>query len=675
MMRLTDLPIATRLLSLAVIPIFAFLILGISYYVTSRTASDLRFEKDALAKASEAEVLLLADIMVLELRFFDYVQNRLKDQAQQHDQRMESTLKRMADLEKAAAKSLATTDIDNLRRALLKHKENFQELADTAIRLGSTDGDAQSGFLSEEGMRHILDQSIQDIDALLANDINRSIGTKLTILNEMALIWNKMRSEEKDFNLGGSGETHREKIDQLRAQFVDLVKRAPMLDDDKIKYQDFADSYYYNFDAFSQEEEAFRSILSDSISHFQNTVPLFEEFGQKLTTLNVAASQAAEDGEAQAEIILLITALGTAILLIVAWFLIARSVRIPVHHLTATLNDMGHRQADTVVPCTDQKDELGEMARAIKVLQSHSLDRERLKAEQAEQQAKNRAEIAQRMNALAEEFDVTIKNVANLVLKSADEIEHAAETMASNQESASSRSLRVSESTEATVSRAETVSHGVEELSASIADISHSMSRALDIARRAVSDVDHAAQEIHEMTSAAEEISNVVGLIRDIANQTNLLALNATIEAARAGEAGKGFAVVAGEVKALANQTGNATEDINHRVQRIQDETNAVVEAMTTVRKVIHEIEEIATTVAGAVEEQGAAAQEISSHVQGVTQDMAEVSDSVSEVISGSLQSCSQAVEMIWCVDALKGPARQLAEQADNFMTMIRESA
>ena len=84
---------------------------------------------------------------------------------------------------------------------------------------------------------------------------------------------------------------------------------------------------------------------------------------------------------------------------------------------------------------------------------------------------------------------------------------------------------------------------------------------------------DQTARVAEDMTALdrhAEEISGILDLINDIADQTNLLALNAAIEAARAGDAGRGFAVVADEVRKLAEKTMQATDQVAHAVNTIQ---------------------------------------------------------------------------------------------------------
>lgn len=76
------------------------------------------------------------------------------------------------------------------------------------------------------------------------------------------------------------------------------------------------------------------------------------------------------------------------------------------------------------------------------------------------------------------------------------------------------------------------------------------------------------------------EISHVVSLIERIAVKTNLLAINVGLEAARNSDDGDTFAVIAREVGELAARCTDATQEIQQIVERIQQETNEVIQAM-----------------------------------------------------------------------------------------------
>ncbi len=171
-----------------------------------------------------------------------------------------------------------------------------------------------------------------------------------------------------------------------------------------------------------------------------------------------------------------------------------------------------------------------------------------------------------------------------------------------------------------------------EELSNSIQEIGEQAARGMEMARSAVADTERTNQTIRSLDEAAERIGSVVGLISKIAAQTNLLALNATIEAARAGEAGKGFAVVAAEVKALANQTSRATEEISQQVAAIQEATKGAVDEIGSIGRNIHELTSVSTSIAAAVDEQGATTREIASSIQTAAGNTARASDEIKSV-------------------------------------------
>ncbi|MBK1671509.1 hypothetical protein CKO28_26270 [Rhodovibrio sodomensis] len=179
-------------------------------------------------------------------------------------------------------------------------------------------------------------------------------------------------------------------------------------------------------------------------------------------------------------------------------------------------------------------------------------------------------------------------------------------------------------------------------------------------------------ERVEGLDAAAQKIGSVVELISDIPGQTNLLALNATIDAARAGEAGKGFAVVAQEVKTLASQTARATEDIQNQVGAIQSETQAAVAAIREITGTIEQIDEIAQSVAAAVEEQGAATKEIARSVDEAATGTQEVTSNIAGVSAAASETGGGAHEVLSAASQLSKESSRLEQEVGSFLDGVR---
>ena len=162
------------------------------------------------------------------------------------------------------------------------------------------------------------------------------------------------------------------------------------------------------------------------------------------------------------------------------------------------------------------------------------------------------------------------------------------------------------------MANAQTVASAAEQLTASIREIGTQVEHSSEVVSRAVAAGTERRATIATLSEQVTQIGVVADMINDIAARTNLLALNATIEAARAGDAGKGFAVVASEVKQLAMQTARSTEEIGRHIARVGAATSASVAAVARMEQTVNEINEIAGSIAAAMEQQGAATAEIS---------------------------------------------------------------
>jgi methyl-accepting chemotaxis protein len=352
-------------------------------------------------------------------------------------------------------------------------------------------------------------------------------------------------------------------------------------------------------------------------------------------------------------------------------FFIGRGIVRPVTGMTATMARLAEGDRAVTVPALGQKDEIGEMAQAVEVFKTGMIEADRLAAaQQAEQQAKQLRQ--QTIEAAIAAYDDSVRRSLAALGAAAGDMRVTAEGMSATAEDTRQQASAVSDAAAEALGNVQNVASSTEEMTASIAEIARQVAQSTAIAGEAVEEAGRTNTTMRALTDAAQRIGEVVQLIQDIASQTNLLALNATIEAARAGEAGKGFAVVASEVKTLANQTGKATEEIAGQVTAIQAATRSAVEAIKGIDGTIGRISEISTTIAAAIEEQGAATGEITRS----TQETARGTEAVSRNIAGVSQAASKtgaaAAEVLAASGGLGEQAETLRAEVDHFLATIR---
>jgi methyl-accepting chemotaxis protein len=244
--------------------------------------------------------------------------------------------------------------------------------------------------------------------------------------------------------------------------------------------------------------------------------------------------------------------------------------------------------------------------------------------------------------------------------------------MSKTAETTQQLSAAVASASEESSTNVQSVASATDEMAASVSEISRQVQESSRIAGEAVTQARKTDARISELSQAAGRIGDVVKLITAIAEQTNLLALNATIEAARAGAAGKGFAVVAQEVKQLAAQTAKATDEIRSQIAGMQTATQESVTAIKEIGGTIVRISEIATTIASAVEEQGASTQEIARNVQQAAQGTAEVSGNIGEVTRGASETGSAASQVLVSAQSLANESNHLKSEVTKFLDTVR---
>jgi methyl-accepting chemotaxis protein len=364
--------------------------------------------------------------------------------------------------------------------------------------------------------------------------------------------------------------------------------------------------------------------------------------------------------------------LGGIILTVISFWVAFRRILGPLNAMTGAMTGLAGGDKTIDIPATKHKDEIGEMGATVQVFKDNMIETDRLRAEQLEVEQRQLQHRKADMHKLADAFEGAVGEIVEMVSSAATELEASANILTKTAERSQELATVVATASEEASTNVQSVASASEELTSSVNEISRQVQESSRVANEAVDQAQKTNDRVGELSKAAARIGDVVELINTIAGQTNLLALNATIEAARAGEAGRGFAVVASEVKALAEQTAKATGEISQQISGIQAATQDSVGAIKEIGDTIGRMSEISSTIAAAVEEQGAATQEISRNIQHAAQGTSQVSSNITNVQRGASETGSASAQVHSAARSLSSESNRLKLEVGKFLSSVR---
>ncbi len=275
---------------------------------------------------------------------------------------------------------------------------------------------------------------------------------------------------------------------------------------------------------------------------------------------------------------------------------------------------------------TDQRDEMGDLMRALK------------------------------------HMTMSINNIVREVRSSSVAIATAADQISTGQEDLSAR-------TEHQASTLEETATSIEELSATVSRNAQLAREASGLSKNASTAAEASGDAVNKVVAmmgdiqgSAEQIANIIGVIDHIAFQTNILAINAAVEAARAGEHGRGFAVVATEVRHLAQRSGGAAKEIRTLISRSMERVAAGNSLAQEAREAMQQSVGQARTTADLTHQITDASNEQSAGIQQVTQAIIQL-DHVAQQNAALVEEASAAAA------TLDTQARKLVDLVDIFKT------
>ncbi|WP_298165479.1 HAMP domain-containing methyl-accepting chemotaxis protein [Novosphingobium sp.] len=329
-----------------------------------------------------------------------------------------------------------------------------------------------------------------------------------------------------------------------------------------------------------------------------------------------------------------LAALALAMLGLILWSARAaqKLVVLPLVETATTMQRMADGDTSVAIAGIERADEIGMVARAMRVFREAEEGRRLASTEQAAvvtAVSNGLARLADKdlehrldepfppaYELLRENYNAAVSSLAEAlrivrvgtasVKGSISEIGAASQDLAQRNEAQAARIAETARAMDAVTGIVHETANGAQAVSQTITQAGREAGEGGDVVRRAI-------EAMAAIEQSAQEIGQIISVIDGIAFQTNLLALNAGVEAARAGEAGKGFAVVATEVRALAQRSADAAQSIKALITASGEQVGAGVELVresgTRLEAIVRRIGEIGSltgNIAGSATRQAA---------------------------------------------------------------------
>lgn len=626
----------------------AICIAGLKYAAQVQNESDLtnRFRSHL---ASLSENFLGSQQLAAEFL-------RKRDQAS-IDRLAESTRKQLADLDPIEAfvaelpEGDALKDAGSLRAGVNLYSTRFNNVVSAQRILGLNE---------HEGLQDKLREAVRQLEARLG----QLDQPQLTVLMLM------MRRHEKDFMLRRE-EKYGDELTKRVSEFEAALAASDLAADAKAELKKLVASYQASFNAFMVSQEALDDQVDDLAEIYGRNRPI-------LMKAILAADARVASAEQRASRFREVLGWGVGLCtLVIGMLAVLFGHRIGklITRMTGAMRELAAGRLDVTLPGLGRADEIGEMARAVEAFKVKSGERAQAEVEARLEQDRltelqRKAELAK----LAHSFEAAVGGVIGNLSSAAAELEGSAQSLTGTAHDTEEFSAKVASASEEASGNVRLVAAATEQMRASVSEIGRHVEESAAIAKAAVRQAEETDHRMQRLSEAAHKIGRVVELITTIAQQTNLLALNATIEAARAGDAGRGFAVVAHEVKSLATQTASATSEIGEQIAGIRAATRESADALAGIGDFIGRISQIASTIAAAIEQQGAATNDIARNVQQAAEMTTQVASNVRQVAGSASKTGAASSQVLTSANSLAQSSHALKSEVDSFLAGVRSS-
>jgi len=253
-------------------------------------------------------------------------------------------------------------------------------------------------------------------------------------------------------------------------------------------------------------------------------------------------------------------------------FMLLMAILKPLAGINETVNRLGEGDIsdnDEITKYVGRNDEIGQISKSVKNLQSHLKDI-------VSAITRNAIELDNSSQEFSKRF-AKIHGAVSGINSAVEEIALGATGQAQDTQEAESGVNAIADEVNHNSDNVICLESAISETSVLFEDMTKILKDLTDISEKTINSIVEVATKTKATNMSSEKIKEAVDMIKNITSQTNLLSLNASIEAARAGESGRGFAVVADEIRKLADGSAQSAEDIEKLVDELVNNSDASI--------------------------------------------------------------------------------------------------
>lgn len=364
---------------------------------------------------------------------------------------------------------------------------------------------------------------------------------------------------------------------------------------------------------------------------------------------------------------LAVLAILSLVIFAVTTLLTARRISRPLVQITEAVRAVARGDWKTKVIGGTRKDEVGDIARAVLVLQRSLEERDRLRTDvAAAESGKKRREA---LEDAIRRFDRVMRSVLLSVSDCVETMDETAKELARMSAVAEGEAAEAAFVSDNTVSNVSTLRSATQQLSVSISETAAQIKQTADVLSAGMDAARSASGTAEEFVRTSHDVDAVVRTVDDLAAQINAVALNATIQASRAGQ-GR-FDGVASDITTLAERINAANGDVADRMSSFR---NATDEAAGSVRAITQNFDLVlrqTRTIALAVERQDAVTREIVESMSAAANGTINVSSSVDRLKATIEEARNASMKVVTKATDMADEAHRLDSTVKSFLREV----